>query len=121
MLEIDNPTDGEFGITGGIALPQGTTTTISTTPGYGLNLSAINGGGSTLFEEDDIAEFTVDSSGNYKGAEDVNDEGSLTSRVPFNGTLTPDTGGRGPRYCNQLQHVQLRLLRCQRRRNHPHP
>ena len=95
MLEIDNPIDGEFGITGGIALPQGSTTSISTTPGYGLNLSAINGGGSSLFEEDDIAEFTVDSSGNYTGAEDINDEGSTTPLVSFTGTLTPDTAVAG--------------------------
>jgi hypothetical protein len=96
MLEIDNPTDGEFGITGGIALPQGTTTTISTTPGYGLNLSAINGnGGNGNFEEDDIAQFVVDSSGNYSGPEDINDEGSTTPNVSFTGTLTPDTAVAG--------------------------
>jgi hypothetical protein len=91
MLEIDNPTNGEFGITGGVALPQGTPTTIATSQGYGLNLSAINGGGSSLFEEDDIAQFVLDSNDNYKGAEDINDEGSTTPNVSFTGTLTPDT------------------------------
>ncbi len=94
MLEIDNPTNGEFGITGGIALPQGSTTTISTTPGYGLNLSAANGGG---FEEDDIAQFIVDSGGNYTGAEDINDDQAFPNSTgnPFNGTLTPDTAVAG--------------------------
>ena len=96
MLEIDNPTDGEFGITGGLALPQGTTTTISTTPGYGLNLSAINGnGGGTPFEEDDIAQFVLDSGDNYSGPEDINDEGTTTPGVSFTGTLTPNSAAPG--------------------------
>lgn len=91
MLEVDNG-----GITGGLALPQGSTTTISTTPGYGLNLSAINGnGGGTPFEEDDIAQFVLDSSGNYKGPEDINDEGTTTPGVSFTGTLTPGSAAPG--------------------------
>jgi hypothetical protein len=82
LLEIDS----FGGITGGIALPQGTGTSIAPAA-YVLNLSAINGQG---FEEDDIAEFTVTGS-NFKGAEDINDEGSITPSQPFNGTFTADT------------------------------
>jgi len=85
LLEVDNPVSG-VGITGGFTLPQGSTSGPAA-QGYGLNISADNGGG---FEEDDIAQFTVDSSNNYKGTVDINDEGS-TGSAAFNGTLTPDS------------------------------
>lgn len=91
LLEID----ANFGVTGGFALPQGATTTIAATD-YALNLTAINGSSQTLFEEDDIAEFAV-TANNYTGVEDINDEGSTSPPVTFNGTLTADTnvGGHG--------------------------
>ncbi|MGA9528807.1 MAG: hypothetical protein WBS24_11890 [Terriglobales bacterium] len=84
LLEIDGA-----GITTGFALPQGSTTTLATSQGYGLNISAFNSGsGGGAYEEDDIAQFDVNSTGsNYNGVEDINDEGSTTSST-FNGTLT---------------------------------
>ena len=90
LLEIDNARSGA--VTGGIALAQGTTTTIATSQGYGLNLTAINGGsGAGMFEEDDIAQFIVNTNNTFKGVEDINDEGTLTGGASFTGTLTPDT------------------------------
>ena len=84
LLEVDSA-----GITGGIALPQGSGTSLGSSQGYGLNISAINAGnGNGSFEEDDIAEFVTNSSGSgYNGVEDINDEGSTTSTPHFNGTL----------------------------------
>jgi hypothetical protein len=86
FLEID-----DAGATGGVALPQ-TSTTLASGQGYGLNLSAVNANG----EEDDIAEFT-NTSGALAGLIDFNDLGALTFDQTFSGTYTADTinAGRG--------------------------
>ena len=86
LLEIDSA-----GVTGGVAFAQ-TATSFAASQGYGLNLTAINGGnGSGEFEEDDIAEFTVNADNTFKGLEDINDEGSGASGQAFSGKLKPDT------------------------------
>ena len=92
LLEVDSA-----GITGGIALPQGSGTSLGSSQGYGLNISAINAGnGNGSFEEDDIAEFVTNSSGSgYNGVEDINDEGSTTFDTAFNGTLAPSSEAAG--------------------------
>ncbi len=94
LLEIDNSRSGA--VTGGVALTQGTPTTIATSQGYGLNLSAANSQG---FEEDDIAEFVANTGNAFNGVENINDEDSLSfgppSGVKFNGTFTPDNSVAG--------------------------
>lgn len=92
LLEID-----DAGITGGVALPQGSATALGSSQGYGLNISAINAGnGSGAFEEDDIAEFVTNSSGSsFNGVEDINDEGTTTFDTAFNGTLASNSGATG--------------------------
>ena len=80
LLEVD----ANGGITGGYAISQGTPTALAATD-YALNLTGIN----PSSEEDDIAQFVV-SGTTYKGVEDVNDEGSLSPSVAFDGTITPD-------------------------------
>jgi hypothetical protein len=92
LLEIDNG-----GITGGIALPQGSATSLGTSQGYGLNISAINAGnGSGSFEEDDIAEIVTSSSGSsFTGVEDINDEGTTTFGTAFDGNLTTNSAAPG--------------------------
>jgi hypothetical protein len=54
LLEIDNP----GGIMAGVAYPQSSGATFTTSDGYGLNLSGGNLAQSTFLEVDDIAEFT---------------------------------------------------------------
>jgi hypothetical protein len=86
LLEIDGA-----GVTSGAAFVQ-TGTTLAGSQGYGLNLSAFNGGG---FEEDDIAEFTTTSSG-FSGLLDFNQQGSTGFQQPLNGSYTAaDSTGRG--------------------------
>jgi len=78
------------GITTGTMLAQGSTATIGTSQGYGLNLSAFNSSG----EEDAIAQFNVNSSNAYTGSADINDVagiGGSSRGVSFTGTLTPDS------------------------------
>jgi hypothetical protein len=82
LLEIDG-----LGTTSGVAYPQ-TSTTFASSQGYGLNLTAINGA-STLFEEDDIAEFTATTSA-LTGLIDINDQGTLSHNQKFTGTYTLD-------------------------------
>jgi len=89
LLEID----ANLGVTGGFALPQGSSTTIAAA-NYALNLTAINGTNQTLIEEDDIAQFAVTGS-NYTGVEDINDQGSPNPPVNFDGTFAVDTAVAG--------------------------
>ncbi len=90
LLEIDGA-----GITGGVALSQGSSGTLPA-QGYGLNLTAINGGsGNGIFEEDDIAQFDLNSSNSFHGAEDVNDQGSTSYGTAFNGSLTSNSAAPG--------------------------
>lgn len=86
LLEID-----DAGITGGVALPQ-TSTTLAASQGYAFNLSAVNTAGiSGLFEEDDIAEFSTTSS-DFSGIVDFNDEGTVAFDKPLKGTYSISTG-----------------------------
>lgn len=85
LLEIDNG----LGVTSGSAYVQ-TGTSLATSQGYGLNLSAIDlGNGSGEFEEDDIAEFSTTSSG-FSGKIDYNDgaAGGLTQGQSLSGSYT---------------------------------
>jgi hypothetical protein len=91
ILEADS-----LNATIGTAYAQTTGATLSTTQGYGFNLSAFN---TTGFVENDIAEF-VSVSGAYTGAIDVSDDDgagiSLAPNQKFNVSFTgPDTTGRG--------------------------
>jgi hypothetical protein len=86
LLEIDGA-----GVTSGAAFAQ-SATTLASSQGYGLNLSAFNTGG---YEEDDIAEFAT-TSGAFTGIVDINDEFSLSPTQALNGSYAPaDTTGRG--------------------------
>jgi hypothetical protein len=82
-------TDGVT-LTSGTVLAQ-TATSISTSGGYGFNLSAENGGG---YEVDDIASFTVTSSA-ITGTIDENDQGSTHPGLSLSGTYAAPTGGLG--------------------------
>jgi len=92
ILEVDS-----LGTTGGIAYAQNGSPVLASGQGYGMNLSGSNL--SAGAEEDDIAEFTYNSSNtpNIKGIIDFNDQGStslgqgLTSVYTADGTVP----GRG--------------------------
>ncbi len=94
MIEVDGG-----GVTAGAAFQQSATSPNSST-GFGFNLTASNSGnGNGGFEEDDIAEFTLNST-NFSGLIDVNDQGTTGSGnfdQTFNGTITMDStnSGRG--------------------------
>ncbi len=94
ILETDNSA-----MTTGAAFAQ-TSTTLSTSPGYGFNLSAINLGnpnfGQNPYEEDDIAEFTTTST-EITGAVDINDQGLQATTQGLTGTypIPIDSTGRG--------------------------
>ena len=89
LLEIDGN-----GITAGNALVQ-TNTSFASAQGYGVDISALNIGTGSLYEEDDIAEFTSTSTG-FSGLVDVNDEGTTTGNSPplFDGTYSSLSAGR---------------------------
>ncbi|HZZ16063.1 MAG TPA: hypothetical protein VFE08_08905 [Candidatus Sulfotelmatobacter sp.] len=95
LLEIDNSN-----IMAGAAYPQ-SSTTFSTSQGYGLNLSGINLGAATGTQEevDDIAEFSANATGTTVVG--IVDENYAPSGVPIfdqslNGTyVAPDSNGRG--------------------------
>ena len=90
LLEIDSA-----GSTNGIAYPQ-TPTALASAQGYGLNLTGVNFGNGTPFEEDDVAEFT-NTSGSFAGLIDYNDQGSLSPDQKFSATYAADAtiNGRG--------------------------
>ncbi|HEY6763655.1 MAG TPA: hypothetical protein VI386_02700 [Candidatus Sulfotelmatobacter sp.] len=71
-------TDGA-GFISGSALPQ-TNTTLASGQGFAMNVSAFNGG-----EEDDIAEFTTNSTG-FNGLVDFNDQGSTSFDQTLSGS-----------------------------------
>jgi hypothetical protein len=84
-------TDGT-NITGGAAFAQ-TSTSLTASAGYGLNLSAFNV--SNGVEEDDIAEFITSGAG-FTGLVDINDQGSPSLPQALVGTYNaPDSTGRG--------------------------
>jgi hypothetical protein len=95
LLEID-----DSNIMAGAAYPQ-SSTTFSTSQGYGLNLSGINLGAATGSPEevDDIAEFSANSNGTTVVG--IVDENYAPSGIPIfgqalNGTyVAPDSNGRG--------------------------
>jgi hypothetical protein len=89
LIEVDG-----VGITAGNALVQ-TNTSLASAQGYGVDISALNIGTGTIYEEDDIAEFTSTSTG-FSGLVDVNDEGQTTGNNPptFDGTYSSISTGR---------------------------
>ncbi len=88
MLETDS-----LALTSGAAFAQ-TSQAFAASQGYGLNLSAFNTAGG--FEEDDIAEFALNSSG-FSGIVDINDEGGTSFDQSFSSSVynPPDGTGRG--------------------------
>ena len=85
LLEIDSS-----GGTAGTAFAQ-SSTALSASTGYGMNLSGTNNaGGSGLFEQDANAEFTTTSTG-FSGAIDINDNG--VSNLISDGNFTGNYGG----------------------------
>jgi len=92
LLDIDTGL-----LTSGVAYAQ-SDTSVAASQGYALNLSALNFGSSSLFEEDDIAEF-ITTSTSFSGAADLNDEPVLVNplnfKKAFNGTYSVDGTGRG--------------------------
>lgn len=85
VVEIDGA-----GVTSGAAFSQ-TSTSLAANQGYGFNLSASNSQG---FREDDIAEFSLSSTG-FSGIIDINDQGSTNYGQGVSGTYTPDSGSTG--------------------------
>ena len=86
LLEIDNS-----GVTDGVAYAQGSSPTLASSQGYGMNLFGNNG-----LEEDDIAEFT-NNSGAFTGLIDRNDDGSTAFDQNFSSSYAADSSvsGRG--------------------------
>ena len=95
LLEVD-PGGFANNVTGGIALPQQPGATLSTSSGYGMNLT---GEDVTNFAElDEIAEFKINGT-TVTGIVDVNDfspqSGGVTTTGNVNGTYTAPTNGTG--------------------------
>jgi len=93
LLDIDTGL-----LTSGVAYAQ-SATSVAASQGYALNLSALNFGSSSLFEEDDIAEF-ITTSTSFSGAADLNDEpvvlsNPLNFKQALRGTYSVDGTGRG--------------------------
>jgi len=84
LLEIDT-----FGITGGVAYPQNSTS-FASGEGYGLNLTGSDGS-----EVDDIAEFTNTNNALSGLIDTNNDQATANSTGNFTGTYTPDTTNLG--------------------------
>jgi hypothetical protein len=85
LLEIDGA-----GVSAGVAFAQ-SSTSLSSSQGYGLNLTAANSSG---FEEDDIAEFVTTSS-SFSGLMDINDQGQTSFAQKFNGSYSLDSPATG--------------------------
>lgn len=96
LLEIDGK-----GMTNGVAYSQ-TATSIASSAGFGMNLSASNSSG----EEDDIAEF-VTNDGALSGLIDFNDQGSTRFGHSLSATYATDgnVAGRGTVTSNSLNLV----------------
>src|SRR5208337_504358 len=90
MLEADSIT-----ATLGNAYAQ-TSTSLPASQNYGFNLSAVDLGNGSPFEEDDLAQFLTSSTG-FTGTVDINDEGGTTPSQSFVGTFPApaDSTGRG--------------------------
>jgi hypothetical protein len=95
LLEIDG-----LGITSGAVYAQ-TSTTLAASQGYGLNLSGLNLNEVGInaianIEQDDIAQFTITTSG-LSGFVDLNTGGMLTFDQTLTGSLPAavDSNGRG--------------------------
>jgi len=98
LLETDNGAGSTIGVSAGNAYPQ-SSTTISQTQGYGLNLSGANGNG----EVDLISQFTT-SSNALSGLYDVNNFGWIISGYSLgNGAYTVGSNGRGTASFSSLQ------------------
>ncbi|MFZ0684578.1 MAG: hypothetical protein WAM89_03470 [Terriglobales bacterium] len=97
MLEADS-----LGVTVGAAYAQTNGATITASEPYGLNLSAFNIGNTQQeYEEDDIAQFTTNTSSGFTGALDINDNYAngtspvLNSGVALTGNYTVDSPATG--------------------------
>lgn len=94
VLEIDSG-----GMTDGTLFTQGSSATLATGQGYGLNLSGTNLGQAVgqLVEEDDIAEFTNNNGTLGPGIIDFNDGGAPAFDNKFSSTYAADStvAGRG--------------------------
>src|ERR1700721_3260859 len=73
----ENPENGKRGISSGTSYQQGSSPTLASGTGYGMNIAGSNIFESSEIEEDDIAEFT-NTSGTLTGLIDFNDQGSTT-------------------------------------------
>lgn len=95
LLEVD-PGGFANNVTGGIALPQQSGATLSTSLGYGMNLTGADVTNSA--ELDEIAEFKINGT-TVTGLVDANDFspnfGGTVSTGNINGTYTPPTNGTG--------------------------
>jgi hypothetical protein len=90
FLEMDNS-----GLLGGVAFAQRAGAALASSQEYGLGLTGINIGGlNGSFEEDDIAQFTTNSTG-FSGLIDINDEGTLSFDQQFTGNYTADSPATG--------------------------
>jgi hypothetical protein len=89
LIEID-----DFGISAGTAYVQ-SSTSLASAQGYGMNLTAINGGSGSAFEQDDIAEFTANNGSFSNAAIDLNDEGSTLFDKSFSGNYQMDSPATG--------------------------
>jgi hypothetical protein len=94
MLETDS-----LNVTIGAAYAQTSGATLSTTQGYGFNLSAFNTTPEAEYLENDIAEFANETNA-YTGAMDINDDTGdgtdLSTGQAFGVAFTgPDSTGRG--------------------------
>lgn len=97
LLEIDSA-----GITAGTLFAQGSSTTLASAQGYGVNLTGTvivldEFGDEIPEEEDDIVEFTDNSGTLGPGVIDVNDGGSPTYGKAYSASYSADTtvSGRG--------------------------
>ncbi len=90
LLEID-----DSGMMSGAAYSQSASAALGVPEGFGLNLSGENSTSGQTTEVDDIAEFTSASGGSLSGAIDENSALQTVYGVPFDGTFTAASGGRG--------------------------
>lgn len=95
LLEVD-PGGFTTAVTGGVVLPQQNGATLTTSQGYGMNLTGEDVGNGA--ELDEIAEFKINGT-TVTGLVDQNDFsvqlGGATATGNVNGTFTPATNGTG--------------------------
>ncbi len=91
LLEID-----DSGMMSGAVYDQSASAALGVPEGFGLNLSGENSSTGQYTEVDDIAEFQTASGGTFSyGAIDENSAVQTVYGVPFTGTFTAPSDGRG--------------------------